>query len=367
MIGHKVRARGKQRLKSILSSRVLMTTILGIVVLATLLSLSDFKTVWQIIQGFPPHIIPVLFVLVAVRELFRSVEWRVFLNAIGIHASHREAFLALAGGDAAQVVPGGLYLQDLLVSRELNTPVSAPLAATTVMVWMEVTVAMLTLGMFGLPDLLELRVVMAFCGLGSLAVLLVMRASLLERVRNYIRRWGAQPGGEIISWQHRLVHQTTAVLDDFIGAYEALERPKVIVTGLLLCAAYMTLTYYGFYLVCANLHLPGIGIAQAAAVYSLVLAIVIVNPLPSDLGISELSGVGAFLAFHVNPADGLAAMLTFRVLLLLGEELVAAIAFLTFRRETQRLFQPAGAPAPAAENDGGPPVGEVSADGEVSL
>jgi len=70
-----------------------------------------------------------------------------------------------------------------------------------------------------------------------------------------------------------------------------------------------------------------------------VLAVVDVNPLPSDLGVSELSGVGGFLAFHVSAAAGLAAMLTFRILLLVGEELVAAAAFLILRKETRRLFE----------------------------
>jgi|GEM_PF-5684787 uncharacterized protein (TIRG00374 family) len=335
MIGHKVRARGRQRLQAILSPRTLITTILGIIVLATLLSLSDITRVWHIIEGFPPLVIPALFALVLVREMLRSSEWRVFLNAIGIHASRREAFLTLAGGDAAQVIPGGLYFQDLLVSRELGTGVGQPLAATTLMVWMEVTMAMLALGLFGLPGIPELRPIMAICGLGSVVTLLTVPGKLVYSVRMMVCHWQKHLG--------HLGHKLLQELDNFIRAFSGLTHWKVIVSGLVLCAAYMTLTTFGFYLVCVSLGLPGIGIAQATAVYSLVLAVVIINPLPSDLGVSELSGVGGFLAFHVNPADGLAAMLTFRILLLLSEELVAGAAFLLFREETLRLFRNSGA------------------------
>ncbi len=340
MLSYKTRKRGLHRLRSILSPKVLIATVVGAVILATLLSLSDISTVWHIMEGFPPHVIPILFALVVGREILRSIQWRIFLNAIGIHASRREAFLTLSGGDAAQILPGGLFFQDLLISRELNTGISEPLAATTLMIWMEVTISMLALGILGLPGIPELQPVMAFCGVGSLAVLLLAHTRALNLVLNLVRRFEGR-----FKRGRKLVEG----LERFVSSFAPLSHPKVLLSGVVLCAAYMTLTIYGFYLVCANLHIPGIGVPEAAAIYSLVLAIVDVNPLPSDLGVSELSGVGGFLAFHVPAAQGLAAMLTFRIILLIGEELVAAGAFLIFHEETKRLFQPKKTARPKAE------------------
>src|SRR5262249_5706062 len=77
-------------------------------------------------------------------------------------------FLTLAEGDAAQILPGGLYFQDLLISRELETGLGAPLGATTLTIWMEVTVSMLALALLGLPGIPLLRPVMALRGVGSL-------------------------------------------------------------------------------------------------------------------------------------------------------------------------------------------------------
>jgi hypothetical protein len=64
-------------------------------------------------------------------------------------------------------------------------------------------------------------------------------------------------------------------------------------------------------------------------------------------------------------------MLTFRILLLIGEELVAAVAFLVFREETRRLFRPkesknaapfleAPEQAPPDRVEEGPTAGSVS-------
>jgi len=289
VFGQNAWVRGKQRIRSLLTPKTLIATILGAVLLVTLLSFADIDRVWHLIQGFPLLLIAVLFMLVVGREVLRSAEWRILLEAIGIHASRRAAFLTLSGGDAAQVLPGGLYFQDLLVSREFGGSVSKPLAATMVMVWMEMTMAMLALGTVGLPGVPELRSVMLVCGVGSLATLLAVRPRMLKWVRQRTARAQVGHGG--------IAGRVLVELDHFTGALAELAHPKVIGSGLAFCAAYMALTFYGFYLVCAGLHLSHIGFADAVAVYSLVLAIVIVNPLPSDLGVSEASGVGASRLF----------------------------------------------------------------------
>jgi uncharacterized membrane protein YbhN (UPF0104 family) len=336
MLSYKTRKRGKRRLQSLFNFRTLIATILGVIVLATLLSFSDIQQVWHIMEGFPIYAIGVLFGLVIGRELLRVVQWHIFLNAVGIHATRREAFLSLAGGDAAQILPGGLYFQDLLISRGLHVGISEPLAATTLIIWLEITICMLALALFGLPGIPALRPVMAVCGLGSLAVLFLAHTSALNPVLNLVRRL-QNKGSER---QRNLFGKLLVGLEHFIGSFGTLSHPKVLLTGLALCVSYMTLTYYGFYLVCLYLGLDTIGPAQATAIYSLVLAVGDINPSPSDLGISELTGVGGFLAFHVSASAGLAVMLTFRILLLLSEELVAAFAFLAFREETKRLFRP---------------------------
>ncbi len=343
MLGQKVRARGWQRFRFLFHPRVLIATVLGAVILATLLSLSGSGQVWRIIASFPLYLVAILFALVVGREALRAVQWRLFLKAVGLRATRREAFLTLAGGDAAQALPAGLYFQDVLISRELNTGLSAPLAATTLMIWMEITVSMLALAVLGIPGFPMIRPIMAFCGVGSLMLMLLAHTRLLRVVRYVLCRQEKRLG--------RFGSKLVGGVDSFIGSFEGLSHPRVLLSGLMLCAAYMTLTIFGFFLVCVGLGISKIGPAEAAAIYSLVLAIIDANPLPSDLGLSELSGVGGFLAFGVDSAAGLAAMLTFRVLLLLGEELVAGAAFVFFREETRRLFRAKETPAELPERE----------------
>ena len=69
------------------------------------------------------------------------------------------------------------------------------------------------------------------------------------------------------------------------------------------------------------------------------LAIVVLNPLPSDLGVSELSGVGILTAFQVPTAEGLTIMLIARFALLLSSELLAGVAVLVLHRELRHLSQ----------------------------
>ncbi|MDE3076790.1 MAG: flippase-like domain-containing protein, partial [Chloroflexota bacterium] len=107
----------------------------------------------------------------------------------------------------------------------------------------------------------------------------------------------------------------------------------VILRGAAFTLAYLAFTVSAFWVIVQAYGLPLIGAIQALAIYSFVLAIIILNPLPSDLGISELSGVGIFLAFGVAPAAGLTVMLITRFSLLLSTDVLAAASLLIFRQE----------------------------------
>jgi hypothetical protein len=53
VFSYKTMRRGVHRLRALFSPKVLIATILGAVVLATLLGFSDIRRVWQLIAGFP--------------------------------------------------------------------------------------------------------------------------------------------------------------------------------------------------------------------------------------------------------------------------------------------------------------------------
>jgi uncharacterized protein (TIRG00374 family) len=353
MFGNKVRERGWKRVRTLLKPKVLIPTIVGAIALAALLSLSDVRKVWHIIEGYNVVLIPALFALFVVREFLRTVVWRYFLRAIGIKASNPQAALTLTGGDAAQVLPAGIYVQDLLVSQDLETKVSEPLAVTTLMIWMELSLSMITLAIVGLPAVPWFRWIMVVCGIGSLVIMLVGRTKLLHWVEGRVRGWQERLGDRADNWKGRIGQKLVDGLGTFIETFEPLSQPKVLATGLAITGVYMFVTMYAFYLVNLGLGISQIGLGPSAAIYALILMITNGNPLPTDLGVSELSGIGGFLAFGVNRETGLAAMLTFRMASVLFEELIAAVVFLTFRDEVKKILRRIRSSMRANESENG--------------
>ena len=97
--------------------------------------------------------------------------------------------------------------------------------------------------------------------------------------------------------------------------------------------AYLVFTVGAFYVTVRAYGLPNVGPLEATAIYSFVLALVILVPLPSDLGLSEGSGRAVFLAYGVPLAQGLTIMLISRFAVLLFTEALAGAALMLFRGE----------------------------------
>jgi len=352
MFGNRVRERGWKRARLLLKPNVLIPTFVGAVALAGILSVSNVREVWTIIERYPPVLIAPLFVLFVAREFLRTVVWHYFLRVVGIEANKEQAAITLTGGDAAQVLPAGIYLQDLLVSQDLETSVSEPLAVTTLMIWMELTLSMITLAIVGLPAVPWFRWVMLCCGIGSVLVMLGGRTKLLRWVECRVRGWQDRLGDRANSWWGRIGQKLVDGLGNFVGTFEPLSQPRVLAIGLSLTGVYMFITILAFWLVDTGLRVPHIDLAASAAVYSLIILITNGNPLPTDLGVSELSGVGGFLAFGVDRSTGLAAMLTFRMTSVLFEELIAAAVFFAFRDEVKKILRRIRIHAKESETNG---------------
>lgn len=340
MVSGRGQIRGRQRLHALLTPKAIIGSMFGLIVLALLLFLSDARKVWELIEHFPPLLLPLIVALFVGREVFRSLQWDLFLHAIGIKATRRQAFLTLTGGDAAQVLPGGLYFQDVLAMRTFGVSFSQTLGATLLILWLEVTVCCLTLAILGLPDALLLRPVMALCGIGSVLMLLLLRSGISEQLQKRLHRWEGYGRQRWPGRPGQLLSKLLGGMERVLGSLKRLARPKVLLLGLALGAVYITLTTFALYLICVGFGLSStITPGATAAIYSLSLVVVVLNPLPTDLGIAEGSGVGGLLLFGVSAADGLAIMLIFRVLLMVTEEGVAALAFLFSRKEVRHLFR----------------------------
>jgi uncharacterized membrane protein YbhN (UPF0104 family) len=72
---------------------------------------------------------------------------------------------------------------------------------------------------------------------------------------------------------------------------------------------------------------------QAIAVYFFSLAVGLIIPIPVDIGLIEVGGIGALLAFGVDRSAAVSAMLLFRVLTVAVPMGISLFAMLILRDE----------------------------------
>ena len=302
-----------ERLKS---PKIIAGVVCGGIALALLISFADIRKVGQAFVHFPPMLIPIIFGLVLAREAVRVIEWHFLLHGLRLRPLLRHSMLTLLGGDASQILPAGVYFQNFLLQQAEGTAFATSLAATLAMQLLEAAVALLVLIVVGVPGWAWLRPVGIVVLAGyTLFLVLVSRPGIVARLehRALSRRWSGWVVGQ-------LAH--------FLEGLEDLMHPAVILRAGALTSAYLAFTVAAFYVTLKAYGLPHVGPAEAAAVYCFVLALIILVPLPSDLGLSEGSGVTILLAYGVPLAEGLTVMLIIRFAVLLFTEAIAGAAFL---------------------------------------
>lgn len=299
--------------------------ILGAIAFALLLSFADIRKVGEAFQRFPPIFIPIIFGLVVARVAVRVCEWHYLLHALGQRTLWRHSLLTLLGGDASQILPAGVYFQNFLLQQAEGTSMSTSLPATLAMQLLEAAVSLLVLVVVGVPGWPWMRPV-ALVVLAGYSVFLVLIS------RPAVGAWLEQKAGSggPGSWiMNQFAH--------FLEGLEGLMTPGVILRAGALTATYMVFTVGAFYVTVRAYGLPNIALPQAAAIYCFVLTLIILVPLPSDLGLSEGSGVAVLLAYGVPLAQGLTIMLIIRFSVLLFTELITGVALLVMHQELGHL------------------------------
>jgi uncharacterized membrane protein YbhN (UPF0104 family) len=136
----------------------------------------------------------------------------------------------------------------------------------------------------------------------------------------------------------------------------ALLHPGVLVRGGVLGALYLVLAASVLYLVLLGLGVPHVSWWEVLAVYFFSLAFALIFPLPVDVGVTEVGGVGAFLAIGVLRSQAVSAVLLARVLSLGAAIVIALVTMAVLRDEVRALLgsraRPAS-PSPVAEPAGG--------------
>jgi uncharacterized protein (TIRG00374 family) len=205
-------------------------------------------------------------------------------------------------GESTKILPIGNYVENYILLREEGTDFGLSSAATLMSVLIEVAVTLTTvvvLGIHGwdwLRPLVIIGLSVFLCGLW-----------LISRFHPHVRR--ALPG-----WVKR--HQTVQALLREVrqfreGSLELLHL-RVLAPAAVLSLGYLLLGGTTLYFILRGLVVDDEAWHTVLAVYVFSVAISLISPLPVDIGVSEASGVGAFLAVGVGKTVAVSAMLILR-------------------------------------------------------
>ncbi len=310
-------------IRSLFRPKVLLPALLGVSLLGALLAFGDVRHVGALLSTFhAPSIAAILLVLVAY-ETVQCAQWNLLLRAEGLHVRLRAGIFAYLVGDMARILPIGNYMENYLLLREEGTDFGLSSAATTLSVLIEVAVCLTGLAILGLGSWTWVRPVIVV-GLG-----VFLPVAWLTYKRHH--------RGALPSWlaRRRLVCKALDELHQFRLGIAALLRPRVLAPAVTLGATYVLLGGTALFLVARGLGIDQVSWPAVLTVYFFSVAFALIFPLPIDLGVYEVSGVGAFFAIGVEKSDAVSSMLLLRVMVS-GAALIIALAAIGLLRDQVR-------------------------------
>ncbi|HEX6817895.1 MAG TPA: lysylphosphatidylglycerol synthase transmembrane domain-containing protein [Ktedonobacterales bacterium] len=303
-----------------LHPRVLLPGIFAACLLVGLLVVSNAGAVLHdTLTVQPGTLVFYLFVMLAY-EAVRTLQWLLWLRAIGVRAPLGVRVFAFLAGEGGIFLPAGNYLRNYLLRQAAGTAYGSSAPASAASLLLENGVALAAAGILGIPGWGWLRPT-AFAVLAGLATtvtllyLLMRVAHLPQWITSRMRlRWLVEEAGR------------------FREASLLLGHPRLVAIQAGLGALYLACGGTGLYVILQGLGLHQMTFPQALGVYAFSLAVGLLAPLPLDLGVIEVSGVGALVACGVPQSVAVSAMLLQRVLSGGYALLMAGAVVTTFKR-----------------------------------
>lgn len=309
-------------MKAILRPKVLIPVILGLALLTALLTVSDIKKVVHVMSSFQ-HIYLLWFLLLMIAyEVVRGAQWHVLLDGLNIRLPLQEQIFSFALGEMTRSLPIGNYFQNYVLQQTGGADFGRTSAATTLIVLMEVAISLVVVTIVGIGDWsIWLRpLIIGGVLLTILAVWLVRRLVHIRAVPAVIR-------------EHKYLRAAWSELKEFGAGARDLLHLRVMLRAVGLSLVYLLIAGSALYLVIRGLGVGTVSYPDALAVYLFSLAFGLIFPLPIDLGVTEISGVGALLQFGVERNTAVGIMLVNRVLTLGASLAIALIVGLILHEE----------------------------------
>jgi uncharacterized membrane protein YbhN (UPF0104 family) len=234
----------------------------------------------------------------------RALTWGLLLAQVGVRASPREIVAAFCAGELTKSLPLGVYLETYVLARlrSLSEPqvVGAAVATTglDMMIGAVVFVSGMAIGLPGAPWFRGLLVGLAVAWLIVYGA--VWAAGRRLRPSHWVLR--SRLGRALV----RIIREAASGIGRLLRP--GLLRPLATTSGYLLilvAVLWLALDALGF---------GWLGIGAAVSVVVITNLVNVMLPIPVELGITEITGVGILAAWGVDPRDAAIAMLGYRVL-----------------------------------------------------
>ena len=319
-------------LRKLSRPEVLMPLVLSVALIGALLGVTDAPKVLDLVARISLPLVLLNFPLVVAYLALKSLQLRLFLNDIRIRVSWKQLLFAFASGEMSASVPGGMFLQNYVLRRVAGAGFARSSAATAAILVVEGGVSLVVLAILGIPGWGLLRpAILIFLVIAAAAILLLVKTrGLRDLLGRAVQAGPLRPIG--------------------LGAMQMAEElgrlctPRVAARAALVGAAYLLAISAGLLVVAHGIGETTFTYQQAVTAYLFALAMVLLSPISSQLGMIEAGGVGVLQTMGYGPTDALAMMLGLRLVWTASVWMSCGLILLLLRGEWREPLMPQLAP-----------------------
>lgn len=251
----------------------------------------------------------------------RALVWQGLLQELGIKVPVRHMATSFAGGEITKTLPAGVYVQNYLLARlehfgQYSTIRSS--MATTAMLGLETLIALPIALVFGVPG--QPWVFWSLIGVVCAWIILLGLAWML------VHHWGPDFDEHLPSW----LRSARMLAEEFLKAGGELISFKTT-RALVPVAIYMLFYVIELYAIILAVGIHTITFTDTMGIYALIVLVVVLVPIPTEIGLTEAAGLGALIAYGVARSTAAIVMLSLRILAT-GMTIVLAVVIMLLMR-----------------------------------
>jgi len=315
------------KMNRLLRPIVLIPFLVGLALVFALLTVADLRKVIHLMSGFRHLYLLFYLLLMIAYEVVRGVQWHFLLDALAFRVPWRSQIFAFSLGEIGQNLPGGNYLQNYVLLEEEGADFGRTAAATLLIVLVAVGISLIGVVLLGVGSW--------SIWLRPLIVIGVPVSALIA--------WAGHRYFHLVapSWvtEHTLMRAALRELRQLRAGVADLLHPRILILQVPLGGAYLLLAGTALYVSARGIGQDSVSYPSALGIWFFTYATAQILPLPIDIGVVEVTGVGALMASGIEKNAAISIMLVNRALSLGASLTIALIVTLLLRQEFRAMVR----------------------------